>query len=243
MALRSPISRFVIVALPCYLLLFIIPIPRLTEQYARVYRAAAGWFFREIGKDGFVRFCSAEDLECVPQDAREKVEKMRRATEDLDSMVVLCSRQVQGHYGNLRTSSRLVSYYPTAFSIVLAVAIPIAYRRRLVLGLISLVLVQAFVALRIYVWLVAELSANPMSANPKAYAQFHPSKFWYARLDELADTIHFNPTVTFIAVVVIWAVVLAVSGELKSLMGALVNSYAPGPADAPSADNHDKAAK
>lgn len=220
---RKLLIRFVLWFTGFSILFFILPPRGVYEAYGRAFRSVSGALFKSIGDDGFTRFCSARSPEagCVPQDAMARVARLRGATDEIDSLIVMGARKAPGHYGFIRTSSHIVGYYTTALLIVLFLSTPIPWRRRLILGAIGFLLVNLFIAVRIYVFLLAGFSA-PRGGSGSEYAQFTFSKFVFDRLEELKHVLALQVTVSFVAAVFLWVAVLAVAGETRSMWSAMV---------------------
>lgn len=212
----KPLWSFFLVAIPLYAALMVVPWPKVEDGYAALFQRVCGTVFRGIGPDGFTRFTGLDDAAAGLSPSQSK---RLRAARDKDTAVELGSRRAPARRGYLRTSARLVGYYPTAFAAVLCLAAPIAFRRRLLTLLVTLILVQGFILLRVYVWLVVGFSDAS-----KDYAQYHLSPFWDARLHELENVVHFNPTVSFIAPIAMWAIVLYAFGEVGRLVGQMAGT-------------------
>lgn len=200
------------------IIFFILPPKRVYESYGNLFRSSANSTFTSMGEDGFTRFCAAKNTEagCVPQDAVERVARLRKATEEADSLIVLGARSARGSYGFIRTSSQIVGYYPTALVLVLFLATPILWRRRLLLGLLALIPANLFIAFRIYIILRAEFTV-PQVTESKLYAQYITTQFWAERLNELQSVLTREITASFVAAVFIWVTVLVLSGEAKRI--------------------------
>jgi hypothetical protein len=222
---RKLLIRFVLWFTGFSILFFILPPKSVYETYGRVFRAVTGTLFKSVGNDGFTRFCSARNPEsgCVPQDAMARVAKLRGATDEIDSLIVLGARKAPGHYGFIRTSSHIVGYYTTALLVVLFLSTPIPWRRRLMLGALGFLLVNLFIAVRVYVFLLAGFSSL-RGGTGSEYAQYTFSKFVYDRLEELKHVLTLQVTVSFVAAVFLWVAVLAVAGETKGMWRAITGS-------------------
>ncbi len=204
---------------------FLLPPKRVYESYGNLFRTAANSTFKSMGEDGFTRFCAAKNTEagCVPQDAVERVARLRKATEEADSLIVLGARDARGSYGFIRTSSQIVGYYPTALVLVLFLATPILWRRRLLLGFFALIPANLFIAFRIYVFLRTEFTVVKVTES-KQYAQYVTSPFWLHFLNELQKVLTSQITASFVAAVFVWVMVLVVSGEAKRIRNLFTTS-------------------
>lgn len=123
--------------------LLIVPWPGLNAVYGRVFRSVGNLVFsRETGRR-LLRF------EEVPAASRRL----------LDSRILLANREAVGENGNipakyLELDSRAIGWIPAALFIALAFASPISWRRRRRVLWSGLLIVHAFIAfsLAVYVW-------------------------------------------------------------------------------------------
>ncbi len=106
--------------------------------------------------------------------------------------------------GQLRTSSRPIGYWPKVTILAFALATPWVWRRRIWVLLWSMLLVHAFIVFRLSVFLLKGGFADPR----KDYRLFDMSDWWFAKLHKIDDVINDDPTINFIAPVLIWLVVM-----------------------------------
>jgi hypothetical protein len=194
------LGRFFLVVVVIYAALMA-PWPGVRSGYAYLFRRfgdvmfARFWFWPEAG----VRFLDLESPE--PGDAAPGATELR-AGGVFDTAMELRSQRAPGKYGYLRASSRYVGYVPTVVLAALVLAAPVPWSRR-VRGLLwGLLLVHAFIVLR----LTLTLTANCFAAA-KNYAVFHPSPFWRGVLTRVESVFSEDPTVSFVVPVLIWFLV------------------------------------
>jgi len=150
-----------------FLLVFIglmAPWPGVADGYAAAFRWASQTAFSTIGSHRSVRFLDLRAIQ--PGDLPPGV-AAPPATDVLDTLVVLQSRDDPSQLALMRTGSWQLGYRPTAFLIALVLATPIPWRRRgrcLVLGLAGVTL---FVALRVFLTLAMGFSGDgPIALLP-----------------------------------------------------------------------------
>ena len=194
------LGRFFLVVVILYAA-FMAPWPGVRSGYLYLFRTfgdvvfARFWFWPDAG----VRFLNLESLK--PGDVAPGAQDMR-ASGVFDTTMELRSRRAPGKIGYLRTTGRYVGYVPTAVFLALGLAAPLPWLRRLRGLLWGLLLVHAFIALR----LTLSLTANGFAAA-KDYALFHPSPFWRSALTGVESIFSEDPTVSFVVPVLIWFVV------------------------------------
>lgn len=162
------LGRFFLAVLIVYAVLMA-PWPGLEHGYAYLFRSGSNIVFARFWfwPDGGVRFLDLKALK--PGDLAPGTPELE-ATGTFDTGMELRSQRAPGAYGYLRTSSRYVGYGPTVVLITLVLATPILWARRGWALLWGLLLIHAFIALR----LTLTLSANGFAAD-KPYALFAPS--------------------------------------------------------------------
>lgn len=120
----------------------LLPWPGLGNAYAAGFRELANVLFGSIGADGSVRF------EPNPQPAA-----------GMDTIMALGNRGT-GAQAHAPLSVRMIGYVPTVLVIALCIATPARWPRRLAVLGVAILLVQAFIFLRVYLRLVEIFSAG-----------------------------------------------------------------------------------
>jgi len=155
--------------------LFTVARPYIERPYASWFRGFANavysrfWFWGE----GQVRFFDLhsprlfEEIdEATPGEMSPRVKAILPRPEGVkDTLMVLMNRAKPGPLGMLRTGSRIIAFEPTVVLISLALATPIAWRRKPFLLIVGLVFVHAFIAVRL-----APMLANEFFTPAKKYA-------------------------------------------------------------------------
>lgn len=180
------------------------PWPGIESGYAAVFRALGNLSFQRFWMwgDGTVRFCNGENIaSCKLPSWAEAIAPPPH--KERDTILALENRQVRGTISFLRTSSRIIGYWPLVGFIGLVLATPAPWKRLLKAMGIGLLVVHAFILLRLTVY----LALDGFSGN-QAVALFQPgptmTKFLgYARV-VLSD----DPVVSFVAPAVIWVFLL-----------------------------------
>lgn len=203
------LGRFFLLSLAIFLALAALRVP-LDRAYAYVFRGAGNvlftgfWFWPEAK----VRFLDPRAPDRIAQ-INELIQgelpadyTPLRAEGVQDTLMILMNRSAPGSIGQLCTSSRL-AYWPTAMLMALVLATPLSWSRKGWALLWGLLLIHAFVALR----LTLTLSAGGFAVPDKAYALFHPGAFWQRVLSGARTVLSDNPTVSFVAPVFIWFLV------------------------------------
>jgi hypothetical protein len=119
-----------------------------------------------------------------------------------DTLMVLTNRRMPGSIGRLRASSRL-GYWPAAMLIALVIATPLPWSRRGWGLLWGLLLIHAFIVLRVTLFLAGSGYAD----SGKPWALFHPGALGLRVLRGAEHLLVDNPTVSFVVPVVIWFLV------------------------------------
>ncbi len=143
----------------------------------------------------------------IPGELPEDFKKLRALEKrgERDTLLVLLNRTVPTVPGFTRTSSHMIGYAPTAVVIALALATPIAWRRRAWLLLVATVLVHGLIVLRLTVVILK----NGFAAE-KRFALFHPSEFWWDVLSRADLVLADNPTIAYLSAVFPWILALLV---------------------------------
>ena len=138
-----------------------------------------------------------------------------------DTLMLLWNRSTP-NFGALRTSSRMIGYSPTIVIIALFLATPTSWRRRGRGLLWGLLLIHAFVFLRL------SLTIATNFAGTKSYALFHPSEFWMGVLTKVEEVVVHNPTCYLAVAVVIWLLVCFLTGSFSAFRQPPSAETAPG---------------
>ena len=177
------------------------------------------WFWSE----GHVRFLDLHspdlilDLDLATPGELPRDFKPPPAEEVKDTLMVLMNRTHLGTFGLLRTSSRLVGYWPTVWLIALIVAKPLPWSRKGLALIWGLLLVHGFIALRLSLTL-----AHGGFGAQKVYALFDLSPFWQDVLGRTETVMVTDPTASFVVPTLIWAVVAFRWSEWASLRESLL---------------------
>lgn len=202
------LGRFCIAAI----VVCVILIPRwpgIESGYAYLFRAGGNLLFSETfwcWTEGEVHFIDLRDPDQAGAIERAVGAPVgegfspTRAEGAKDTLMILINRRLGGSDG-LRTSSREGGYIPTALIIVLVLATPLPWRRRLWTLLWGWVLVQLFIVLRLTVTLSEGFS------GVKDHTLFHPSEFWGGILSNVQNVLCDDPFVSWVFPVFVWFLV------------------------------------
>ena len=111
-------------------------------------------------------------------------------------------------------SSRMQGYLPTVELLALVLATPIPWKRRIRATIAGLLVVHAFIALRIF----SAIAYSLATAKLGYFSDFSP--FWrdvVFKIDEILTTV---PSTTFVAPVFIWIIVTIRRDDLLALVGS-----------------------
>lgn len=135
-------------------------------------------------------------------------------TDKQDTLLVVRNvRKPEAGFGLLFTSSRLVGYWPTVWLLALVLAKPMAWSRRGWALLWGMLLVHAFIALRVSL-LVA---GKGLFVAEKKYAVWAMGPTALRFLNGLEEVLVQNPTASFMVPTFIWFVVAFRWEELAQL--------------------------
>lgn len=174
--------------------------------------------------DGHVRFLDLhssklfKDLDDATPGKLPRSFQPPPAEQAKDTLMVLMNERHQGTFGLLRTSSRLAGYWPTAWLIALIIAKPLPWQRKGWAFVWGLLLVHAFIALRLSLTLVN----GGFGAPGKAYALFQLSPLWRDLLGRCEMVLLTDPTASFTVPTLIWALVAFRWSEWSSLRESLL---------------------
>jgi len=107
--------------------------------------------------------------------------------------------------GQLRTGSRLHGYWSTVTVLALVLATPWNWKRKSWLLIWCVLLVHVFIAFRLSIYALQGGFAVPN----KDFRLVNLNDFWFARLKGLDAVTNDNPTMNFIAPILIWLFVVA----------------------------------
>lgn len=107
--------------------------------------------------------------------------------------------------GQFRTSSRVIGYWPLLTMLCFAAATPGSWRRRRLWVLFwSILIAHAFIVFRLVISLLQAGFADPK----KSYRLFDVSPWWFEKLKRFDSVLNDNPTVGFIAPVILWLMIV-----------------------------------
>lgn len=208
------IVKFAILATAIYAALTFTPRlwPPLQQQYAGVFRFGGNAFFSQfwLWPQGRVAFLDLHSDDLIgdinasfPGEMPDGFTPPSPRAEQ-DTLLVLVNRRTPGSIGMLRTSSSLMGYVPVALLIALVSATPMRWSRRGWAVLWGLLLVQAFIAIRIS----ALVLNQGFAVAEKPYALFQPGRFVKWMLASASEVLADNPSFAYVAPVCIWLIVL-----------------------------------
>jgi len=174
--------------------LFIVPWPGLEHAYARVFESGAGAVFGSFGSDGAVRF--------VPS----------TATDDPTNTDILLWNRRKRAGGWMQFSSRAQGYVPVAFLTALILSTPLPLRRKVWAFLLGMLLLHAFIALKLLVALTHFFSVD------RSFALFTPSQFWQGILSEVMKFVAFAPFFSRVVATFIWILVTFRRDDIKTML-------------------------
>ena len=185
LSLRRVVGFILFVAVT-YLLL-VLPWPGLRELYTRYFMAMGNELFQTPG---------------LPTHDREVWFRAPKYEHGPDKDVELAIRQ--GYSDTVWTTplnSRLLGYLPAAQTIALIVATPIAWRRRVKSLVLGLLLVHAFIAIRLAVSLMYSLTKSRIGAMGEL------TEFWRSAVFRIEEVFTSVPTTSFVVPLLIWMLV------------------------------------
>ncbi|MGB0717613.1 MAG: hypothetical protein ACPGXK_17170 [Phycisphaerae bacterium] len=126
-------------------------------------------------------------------------------------------------FGQIRISSRITGYWPLAFIFALVLAKPYpTWGRRFSAIVLGLILIEIFVLMRLSIFMLDVCYADP----EKSFAIFHPSEWFAGLIDQAKTLLVDNPTLSFVAPVLVWLLVAVTKSEwavLFRLLGAMTD--------------------
>jgi len=194
--------------------------------YSPTWSKAYRWIFRNVGDVAFSQFWiwPRASIDFVDLDSPTLMEEIRssglppnapvRGPDGVKHTLLLLKNSDERHrwIGQLRTSAKIIGYWPTAMVLSLAIVTPWPWKRKRWVILGCLVAVHAFIILRLTIFALKGGFAVPT----KSLRLFTPSDFWGGLLKRLDEVVNDDPTFNFIAAFVIWIGVLVVMGVLRS---------------------------
>ena len=190
---RRAIARFFLLLAFFYALLMM-PWPGLQNAYARVFESGAESLFGSFGPDGLVRF--------VPSPA---------ATGRTHTDILLSNRRT-GANGWARFSSRAAGYAPAAFLIALALSTPLPLRRKVWALLLGMLLLHAFIALKLL------LTITHLFSVDRPVALFNLSEFWREILRGAVRLVAFAPFFSLVVPTFIWILVTFRRDDIETIL-------------------------
>ncbi|MBI1825248.1 MAG: hypothetical protein HY287_04535 [Planctomycetes bacterium] len=184
--------------------------------WGRAYR----WYFRGVNNVAFSQFWiwPRASIEFFDLNSPTLFADLRHAglpenfpvreADGVKDTLMLCKNSDDTHrrLGQLRTSSKIIGYWPTVMVMALAVATPWAWKRKRWVILWCFAAVHFLIVARLTLFALKGAFAVPT----KALRVMAPSLFWSNTLQRLEEVVNDDPTFNFISAFVIWAVVLIV---------------------------------
>jgi len=177
-----------------YYALLVVPWPGLMDGYRVFFRAGGNLLFKSFGDGGSVFFEPLSSLDHAQ-----------------DTRLVLRKTKPVSVSGKMDITSVYVGYRPTIFLIALVLAAPVPWSRRLWALLGGLVLVNAFVAFRVWLQLVNAYS------DPNALALYSLGPFWKGMLRAAVLVLFRAPAAHYVVPMFIWMLVTFRRGDLQRM--------------------------
>jgi len=207
---RNPIWRFILVFCALYAVFAIIPWPGVQEAYSSWYRRVGNALFDPFGKR--VLNASGESVQLGRVEFRESSTKNRTS----DTVIWHYLRRSQD-VGAVEHSPRLTGYLPTVEFAALALATPVAWRRRVNGLLAGLALVHGFILLRVWI------SIRYTFSEPGTYWQmYEPGAFLWAVLRNCQEAINVAPVASFAVPALLWLILLFRPADWSEALGVLL---------------------
>ena len=185
------LSVFFFLSALCYGVLMA-PWPGLMDAYRTAFRTCGSWLFGSFGSRGSVQF-----------------EPLSSADHSLDTTLVLRKGRLRG---SMDINSGYVGYRPTAFLIALVLATPVRWPRRLAALLAGLVLVDVFIAFRLW------LSIFNAYSDDNLLALYSLSPFWKSALRGTVLVLFRAPAGHYVVPMFIWMLVTFRRGDLSGVL-------------------------
>lgn len=193
------ISLFVLRIVVIYSLLMI-PWPGLTQAYHSLYCKAGNAMFYRFGDSCRVTFSPLEQ---------------RTSGKDTELLLDIRHPKRGRAGGKLKIDAMYLGYKPTIFLMALILATPIPWSRRWRSLVWGLVMVNAFIAFRVWIQLMATLS------NPKALSLYELPTWVYAILSGTARVLLQSPATSYIVPVFIWGLVAIRFDDISKIFPAM----------------------
>jgi hypothetical protein len=187
--------------------LLLIPWPGLQDAYGRLFCSTANVVFGSFGSHGVVRFKAtpppAKSADEPAESSAFLAAFREAAARSLESDIAagLSNRRTKSTGITPPLHSRRMGYIPTALVVMLVLATPTPWHRRAWAMLWGLLLVHAFVGLKIYLMLL-----NEFSAYDRPIALYTFSQGWKAVLRDATLVITFAPWASYTIPVLIWII-------------------------------------
>ncbi len=209
MQLRNPIWRFTLTFCLLYALLAI-PWPGVQKTYSSLYRRLGNALFDPFGKRGVDASGNSVKL------GRVRFEEAAQPDRTSDTII---STKLRGsrYLGDSEHSPRMSGYLPTVEFIALALATPVAWRRRLVGLAVGTTLVQVFILLRIWIALTYWFSTPE---TPWRMYELRP--LVWKTLSLAHEAINVAPVASFAVPAVLWLMLLFRPADWSDALGALI---------------------
>ena len=188
------------------------------------WRSGYQAYFRTFGNAAFEQFLMwpHASVRFLDMNSRTIIEDIRAAAPpltlpdkfavphrdyEMDTLMLLKSvHPDKPGLGQLRTSSRLIAYWPMVTVLSLALAVPWGLRRKLWLLLWSIVAVHLFVVFRLAISVLQGGFADP----GKSFRLFDLSAWWFDKLKRFDSVLNDNVTFSFVGGVIVWLAVVIV---------------------------------
>ena len=174
--------------------LLVVPWPGLIDGYRAFFRAGGNLLFKSFSDGGSVSF-----------------EPLSSHDHAKDTRLVLRKTKPLPVSGDMDIKSVYVGYRPTIFLIALVLAAPVPWSRRLWALWWGLVLVNAFVAFRVWLQLVNAYS------DPNALNLYPLSPFWKGMLRAAVLVLFRAPAAHYVVPMFIWMLVTFRRGDLQGM--------------------------
>ena len=175
-----------------YYALLMVPWPGLMQGYRAFFRAGGDQLFHSFGGTASVNF-----------------EPLSSTDHSTDTTLVLKKGNVRG---SMDINSGYIGYRPTAFLVALVLATPVPWRRRLMAVCGGLILINAFIAFRIWLQLMDAFS------DENVLAIYRIVPFWKSVLHALALVLFRAPAAHYVVPMFIWMIVTFRRGDLRGLI-------------------------
>ena len=192
------------IGLAIYYTLAMAPVPWLVDGYRTFFRAGGNLVFQWFGSAGSVSFKPSETIDDT-KDTTLVLVKHKPA--------VYKGRQIKPPIrGQMDITSINTGFHSTAFLIALVLATPIPWPRRLGALIVGLVLVNAFVVLRLGIRILDAFS----DSNVLALYTFSP--FWKGMLGIAKKVLVIAPFSWYAGPAFIWLIVCFRRGDLSGIV-------------------------